>query len=297
MALHVDSLEYSLATGRLAAATSSLTGASWNGALVLIDEEGKITKTIRIGEGANDVAWLGPKESELLLCSCDDGTLQIWNVSQKGREECVRYLVEHDDIATSVSAHHTDRDSFLSASWDMTIKLWSTSNNPTTFKGHTNFVWDVEWNAKSADTFISASQDRTVKLWDRRKQGFTQVFRADLPVFTASWDPNSEHIFAYGDAGGSIFIHDARNSQESLFAYRGHTAGVRKVKFSPSAEHTLLASAADDTFASVWDWKAMTSVYSHKHEDFVRGLAWHPTKPKNFVSGGWDKCVLFHTLQ
>jgi len=250
-----------------------------------------------VGEGANDVAWLGPKESELLLCSCDDGTLQIWNISRKGREECVRYIVEHDDIATSVSVHATERDLFLSSSWDMTIKLWNNLNDPTTFKGHTHFVWDVEWNVKSSDIFISASQDRTVKLWDRRNQTSTLVFRADLPVFTASWDPNSEHLFAYGDAAGSIFIYDTRNSQESLVAYRGHTSGVRKVKFSPNAENTLLASAADDTLTSVWDWKSMNAVYSYKHEDFVRGLAWNPTKAKNFVSGGWDKTVLFHSFQ
>lgn len=247
-----------------------------------------------VGEGANDIAWLGPKDNELLLCSCDDGTLQIWSIT---RRECMRYLVEHDDIATSVSVHPTERELFLSSSWDKTIKLWNNTNTPITFKGHTHFVWDVEWNAKSADTFISASQDSTVKLWDRRKQAFAQVFRADLPVFTVSWDPNSEHIFAYGDAAGSIFIYDTRKSEESLFAYRGHTAGVRKVKFSPNAETPLLASASDDTFASVWDWKAMNAVYSYKHDDFVRGLAWNPTKAKNFVSGGWDKTVLFHSFQ
>lgn len=41
------------------------------------DEAGTLQKTINIGAGANNVAWLGPKEKELLVCSCDDGTLQV----------------------------------------------------------------------------------------------------------------------------------------------------------------------------------------------------------------------------
>lgn len=78
---------------------------------------------------------------------------------------------------------------------------------------------------------------------------------------------------------------------------RGHTAGVRKLAFSPSAEDSLLASAADDTVVSVWDWKTSNAVYSYKHEDFARGVAWNPKKPKNFASCGWDKTVLLHVLQ
>lgn len=41
------------------------------------NETGTLLNTIDIGSGATNVAWLGSKEKELLLCSCDDGTLQV----------------------------------------------------------------------------------------------------------------------------------------------------------------------------------------------------------------------------
>jgi len=292
-------LEYSYTSGRLAIATSNLTGPTWDGAIVITDDEGSSQKTVATVAGANNLAWLGSKDKELILCSCDDGTLQIWTATGKGREECVKYIVEHDDVATSVSVHASNSDLFLSSSWDMTIKQWSISKSTqTTFKGHLNYVWDVEWNKKATDLFISASQDRTVKTWDQRTQNPTQEYLSDLAVYTVSWNPLTEYMFAFGDAMGSIHIYDTRNPQDSLLSsYRGHTSGVRKVRFSHNEGETWLASASDDTLVSVWNWKTLSSVYSHKHEDFVRGLAWHPTKPKHLVSGGWDKNVFFHAFQ
>jgi len=290
-------LEYSPVSGRLAVASSNLTGPTWDGALVVADEAGTVLKTISIGVGANNVAWLGPKEKELLLCSCDDGTLQIWNASGKGKAECVKYIVEHDDVATSVSVRPSGSELFLSSSWDMTIKEWNlTDSSQTTFRGHTNFVWDVEWNKKAHDLFISASQDRTVKTWDRRISKPTQEYNADLPALSVAWNPTSEYLFAFGDAMGSIYIYDTRNSQDIIACFRGHTSGVHNLKFSPNEGETWLATASDDTMVIVWDWKSLKSVYSYKHEDFARGVAWNPTQPKNFASGGWDKTVFFHSF-
>lgn len=293
-----DALEYSPVSGRLAAACSSLTGPTWDGALVVEDEAGALLKTINIGAGANNVAWLGPKEKELLLCSCDDGTLQIWAALGNKKPECVKYIVEHDDVATSVSVRPESSEIFLSSSWDMTIKEWDLTNtSQTTFRGHLNFVWDVEWNKKAKDLFISASQDRTVKTWDRRLKTPTADYTSDLPILTVSWNPTNEHMFAFGDSNGSIYIYDTRNAQDALLAsFRGHTAGIHKIRFSPNEGETWLATASDDTMVIVWDWKSLNSVYSNKHEDFARALAWNPKKPKHLVSGGWDKTVSFHSF-
>lgn len=45
--------------------------------LQVADEAGTAQKTVATVSGANNIAWLGSKDKELLLCSCDDGTLQV----------------------------------------------------------------------------------------------------------------------------------------------------------------------------------------------------------------------------
>jgi len=292
-----DALEYSSKSGRLAAVTSSLTGPTWDGGLVVENESGDMVNTTSINVGVNNVTWLGSQEKELLVCSCDDGTVQVWSVPSNKKHECIKYFVEHDDIATSVSGHPTNNELFLSSSWDMTIKEWDLKDNSrTTFRGHVGFVWDVEWNKKATDLFISASQDRTVKTWDRRNSKATATYTSDLPNLTVSWNPTNEYLFAFGDANGSIYIYDTRKPQDSLASFRGHTASIHKIRFSTNTGETWLATASDDTMVIVWDWKSLKSVYSYKHEDFARGISWNPKKPKHLVSAGWDKTIFFHTF-
>jgi hypothetical protein len=43
----------------------------------VLDEAGTAQKNVATVTGANNIAWLGSKDKELLLCSCDDGTLQV----------------------------------------------------------------------------------------------------------------------------------------------------------------------------------------------------------------------------
>jgi hypothetical protein len=41
-------------------------------------------------------------------------------------------------------------------------------------------------------------QDCTVKTWDRRVDTPTQEYHSDLAVYTVSWNPLMEYMFAFG---------------------------------------------------------------------------------------------------
>ena len=58
-----------------------------------------------------------------------------------------------------------DKNRFLSASWDHTIKLWQidTKECTHTFTGHTEIVPSV--CRLDENRFLSGSYDKTIKLW------------------------------------------------------------------------------------------------------------------------------------
>lgn len=65
------------------------------------------------------------------------------------------------------------KDSFLSSSWDDTVKLWTVDRPASvrTFKEHAYCVYSAAWNPRHADVFASASGDCTARIWDVREPG------------------------------------------------------------------------------------------------------------------------------
>lgn len=64
-------------------------------------------------------------------------------------------------------------DSFLSASWDDTVKLWVLDRPDALaeFRGHRYCVYEVTWNPRAGDIFLTASGDHTTRVWDIRQPG------------------------------------------------------------------------------------------------------------------------------
>ena len=64
---------------------------------------------------------------------------------------------------------HPTQPFVLTASDDMTIKLWSWEKDwkcVQVFEGHSHYVMGLAINPKDTNTFASACLDRTVKIWN-----------------------------------------------------------------------------------------------------------------------------------
>ena len=74
-------------------------------------------------DGIFDCAWSEENEN-ILLSSCGDGSIKFWDTSiPHGRP--IQSIAAHQKEVYSVSWNPIAKDLFVSGSWDLTAKLWS----------------------------------------------------------------------------------------------------------------------------------------------------------------------------
>lgn len=117
------------------------------------------------------------------------------------------------------------RDSFLSASWDDSVKLW-TLDRPTsvrTFLEHSYCVYAAMWCPRHADVFASCSGDRTVKVWDVRDPGSSLTLPAhDHEILSCDWNKYDASILATGSVDKTVRVWDVRAPRAPMAELAGH---------------------------------------------------------------------------
>ncbi|XP_055684553.1 coronin-7 isoform X1 [Lutzomyia longipalpis] len=103
--------------------------------------------------GANimDFQW-DPFNSRRLAVACDDGIVRLWIVPVDGLTEPINTpqseLVAHSDKIYFIKFHPCASDVFLTASYDMTVKLWDLSEMKEciVLQGHTDQIFSFAWS-------------------------------------------------------------------------------------------------------------------------------------------------------
>lgn len=74
----------------------------------------------------------------------------------------------------SVDWNQVGKTTFISGSWDETIKLWDPlyDHSLMTFKEHKSCIYATIWSPTHPDRFASASGDHTLKIWDIKRNFF-----------------------------------------------------------------------------------------------------------------------------
>ena len=111
--------------GRIALAASSLTGTLWGGSVWTFESDSRTFDAQHASawapteSGNTDLTWLETNASDKRLVTTGDaGTVDLWReVETLKRIEFERTLVEHDDVAQSVSVS-ADKLRVASGSWD-----------------------------------------------------------------------------------------------------------------------------------------------------------------------------------
>ncbi|KAJ6769960.1 hypothetical protein OIU79_020758 [Salix purpurea] len=114
-------------------------------------------------DGIYDLAWSESHDS-LLIAAVADGSVKLYDTALLPPQNPLRSFQEHTREVHSIDYNPKLRDSFISSSWDDTIKLWTLDRPASirTFKEHAYCVHSAVWNSRHTDVFASASGDRTV---------------------------------------------------------------------------------------------------------------------------------------
>lgn len=120
-----------------------------------------------------DFQW-NPFDNRELVIACDDGTINIWVIPENGLKESTntptRELNAHLEKIHFIKFHPLAKDVLLTASYDMTIKIWdlNTLEQKQCLKGHTDQIFSFSWS--SCGTFgATVCKDGKIRVFDVRK--------------------------------------------------------------------------------------------------------------------------------
>ncbi|KAI9718308.1 MAG: hypothetical protein M1828_006772 [Chrysothrix sp. TS-e1954] len=178
----------------------------------------------------------------------DDYRIRVLNYNTNSKEADFE---AHPDYIRSIAVHPT-QNLILSASDDMTIKLWDWSQGfkcVRVFEGHSHYVMSVNFSPKDTNTFASACLDRTIKIWS---------IGSSIPNFT-------------------LEAHE--------------TKGVNYVDYYHGADKPYIVSCSDDRTIRVWDITTRALIATLEgHTSNVSFACFHPELPV-IVSGSEDGTI------
>ena len=218
---HLDSISVS-SQGRVALATSSLTGDLWDGSVVLTADDA-VTGTMPMKAGVTDVAWLG---AEILVAGDDLGNLTAWQLPAAGVvQEPTLELGEHNEGITCL-ASDGDRLRVASASSDGTVRVWTTvqGSSASHVLQHTSnlaswckcLVHTVTW-LPELECLATGASDGVLRIWDLRASQ-PLVGRSsplDAPLLTTAVG-SAESQMLTGCEAGRVMLVDRRRLGTAL---------------------------------------------------------------------------------
>lgn len=183
-----------------------------------------------------------------IVCGSDDFHLRVYNYNTS---EKITAFEAHPDYIRSIVVHPT-QSFVLTASDDMTIKLWDWDKAwkcVQVFEGHSHYVMGLAINPKDTNTFASACLDRTVKIW-------------------------------------------SLGSSTANFTLEAHeTKGVNHVDYYPQSDKPYLLTTSDDRTVKVWDYTTKALIATLEgHSSNVSFACYHPELPV-IISGSEDGTV------
>ncbi|XP_030567471.1 coronin-7 isoform X3 [Drosophila novamexicana] len=157
------------------------------------------------GSNIMDFQW-DPFDAQRLAVACDDGIVKLWRIEEGGLSEPTNTpqgeLTAHLDKIYFIRFHPLAADVLLTASYDMTIKLWDlrTMTEKCALTGHTDQIFDFAWSP-CGKLGASVCKDGKIRVYNPR-QSETPVREGNGPVGTRgariTWALEGHYIVCTG---------------------------------------------------------------------------------------------------
>lgn len=298
--LHGYAVEFSpYFAHRLVCAAAQYFGIAGSGAVLFLEitADGQLIplRCFPWKEGLYDVTWSEFNERVAVTGSAD-GSLQVWDVGANSQTP-VTSMKGHTKEVAAVDWSQDRRTSLvLSASWDMTVKLWDITRKSSlmTFRGHNNIVYSAIWSPHIPGCFASTSVDTTLRIWDIRKpDSSTHVIHGHTTeILTCDWSKYDKNLVVTGASDCVVRGFDLRSPAMPVFELRGHEYPIRRLKCSPF-NGNILATCSYDFSVRIWDTSLKSSAVEtlQHHTEFVCGLDFNLHIPGQMVDCSWDETV------
>ena len=238
-------------------------------------------------------AAFSPDGTRLAIVS-DDGTAKVWDPS--GGQQLFT-LTGHTSAVRAVTIS-PDGTRIATASDDATVRIWQAapSRELFTLTGHTQAIYGGHFGPDGT-RLLTSSNDGTVKVWNvlNGQLLYTLALPAGDAIQGGAFSPNGKFIVTgAGPDDRLVRIWDAATGELSR-TFRGHTAGVFEVKFSPD-ETQMASTGSREKTVKLWDiatGKELFTLSGH-----VGRVFWLDFSPdgKRLISGGEDDVAIVWDL-
>ncbi|KAK3318496.1 WD40-repeat-containing domain protein [Apodospora peruviana] len=265
---------------RLAVAASANYGIVGNGRLFCLGLSAagvQIEKAFDTNDALYDLAWSEINENQLVV-ACGDGSIKLFDLGVN--DFPVMNFHEHKRETFSVCWNPITKDTFISSSWDGTVKIWS----PTRHESLKTLpigccTYSTAFSPSNPAIISAVSSDSHIRIFDLRTpvsakyhlitmipvhappsgptlprlaDGRTYAGGMPAEILTHDWNKYNDTVIATGGVDRLIRTFDIRNPTGGpLAVMAGHEYAVKRVAWSPHASD-ILVSASYDMTVRVW---------------------------------------------
>ena len=193
--------------------------------------------------GITSIVWLDWTAGNFVSSNSKNGSLKIWNASQKSPLETIRV----GDVGIKYLKLGPGTKQCVCANVDGSVMVYHLEKRHIEFKtsdGHTETIFDCRLSPHSPDVFATASFDTTLKIWNSSDLSVSKTITgADAVLYSLAWSPTGNCIAA-STSSGSVIVWSVDTGKE-LARYCHHTKASFCVQWN-SLHRDILCSTSSD---------------------------------------------------